>query len=121
MPNSDAKPLGYYPQHYAKALERARITPDTWIVVEEELNYREARATYIKLTAMRAGLRQFEPAGSELKEAAMTKRIHISNPSVKHGELRKVMIKVDSRLMRPSEVFAKALADFNAGLRSTPF
>jgi hypothetical protein len=121
MPNSDAKPLGYYPQHYIKALDKARSAPDTWIVVENELNQKEARSTYIKLTAMRAGLRQFEPAGSELKEAAMTKRIHISNPSVKHGELRKVMIKVDSRLLRPSEQAAQSLADFAAGLRSTPF
>lgn len=120
MPNSDAKPIGYYPQHFVQALEKARLAPGTWVNVETELSERAARATYIKLTAMRAGLREFECEAS-LKEAAMTKRIKLSNPAVKFGQLRSVRIMYEERLERPSEAAARAFKEFSAGLRSTPF
>ena len=85
----------------------------------------EADRTLHKLRAMRAGLKLYQPEGSELKMLATHKHIRFFkeyDPSKPIGLRHTVFMRIYAvESVRPSAAVAKSLEDFYAGRRSTPF
>lgn len=85
----------------------------------------EAGAVMMKLAAMRIGLRKYQPEGSELHTLATGGFIKFGKEydrKAAKGEQFTVYLVVYALAdLRPSAAAAQAMADFEKGLRKTPF
>lgn len=96
--------------------------PGELYVVAPDASIAYATRLSSKLKAVRQGFTRFHPPEHEWHRAALNNRLHIKRDyKPKAPELRTVTLKYEGLLLRPSEEAAKALADFHAGLRSSPF
>ena len=125
MPTHAPKLLGNVEKLLQEKLGEALTKREQLIVVKSGVSMEEANRTLHKLRAMRAGLKQYQPEGSELQVLAKNKHIRFFKeykPSLPLGQRHMVMIRVYAvEVHRPSEAVRKSIEDYRNGLRSTPF
>lgn len=125
MPTHTPKLLGNVEKHLQDKLKESLASREKMIVVCRGVSMQEADRTLHKLRAMRAGLKQYQPEGSELQLLAAKRHIRFFKDYTAGWELNKrhtVYIRTYSvEVARPSDAVAQSLKDFYAGLRSTPF
>ena len=125
MPTHTPKLLGNVEVLLQNKLKESLAQREELVVVATGLSKAEADRTLHKLRAMRAGLKQYQPVGSELQLLASAKHIRFTKvyePSKPDGRRHTVYIRTYAvEVARPSDAVTQSLKDFYAGLRSTPF
>lgn len=125
MPTHAPKLLGNVEILLQNKLKEALEKREEAIVVVTGVSMQEADRTLHKLRAMNAGLKQYQPKGSELQMLAERGHIKFSKAyaaGLEQGRRHTVYIRIYSvEVVRPSDAVKQSLADFYAGRRSTPF
>lgn len=125
MPAHTPKILGNVEAKLQEKLKEALANREQAIVVVTGVSMEEADRTLHKLRAMRAGLKQYQPEGSELQVLAARKHIRFSKAyaaGLEAGKRHTVYIRIYAvEVQRPSDAVRQSLEDFYAGRRSTPF
>lgn len=125
MSTHTPKLLGNVEKHLVEKLHLAMANRGREVNVLVGISQAEAARTLHKLRAMRAGLKQYQPEGSELQMLAKNKHIRFyQDYARKNGPGREytVWMRVYAvEDLRPSAAMAKAFEDYQKGLRSTPF
>ena len=121
MPRSKPNPLNHYPADWVMAVRAAMAEEGKAFTIAQGNGEGAYGNTRARLTAMRNGIKQFEPIDSPLRRAAEMQRLRF-NTVEPIGEFGWRLVVVFTGLqLRPSEEFAKNWEEFRAGLRSTPF
>ena len=118
MPTKRPYPPEHYPASYFDAVRNAVNEPDTSFTAAVATSSNEGTRHHTKLKAMLKHIDTFAGQDPKLVEAVRAKRLHIKK--VWDGKAKTVSVNV-CLYSRPSEQASQALADFAAGLRSTPF
>lgn len=125
MPTHTPKLLGNVEKLLQEKLQLALDNRGREVNVLVNIGQVEAKRTLHKLRAMRAGLKQYQPEGSELQTLAKNKFIRFyqdykrsNGPGREYTVWMRIYATED---IRPSAAVAKSLEDFYAGRRSTPF
>lgn len=121
MPRAKPKLLNSYPADWVIAVHNAMREEGVPFTVAQgngDSSYGNVRA---RLTAMRNGIKQFEPADSPLRRAAEMQRLrfNVAAPIGEYGW--RIVVVYTGLQLRPSEEFVKNWEEFQKGLRSTPF
>lgn len=125
MPTHTPKLLGNVEKLLQDKLKEALENREKKITVTAGISMAEADRTLHKLRAMRAGLKQYQPAGSELQMLAAHKHIRFYKEyeaGMPMDRRHSVFIRIFAvETTRPSDAVKKSLEDWKNGLRSTPF
>ena len=121
MPRAKAKPLNHYPADWVYAIRNAMAEEGKPFTIAQGSGGSAYNNTRARLTAMRNGIKQFEPIDSPMRRAAEGQRLrfNIAEPIGEHGW--RLVVVFTGLQLRPSEEFAKNWEDYRNGLRSTPF
>lgn len=125
MPTHAPKLLGNVEKLLQDKLQLALDNRGREVNVLVGVSQTEARQTLHKLRAMRAGLKLYQPEGSELQTLAKNKHIRFYQDYKRSngpGREYTVWMRIYAiEQIRPSAAVAKSLEDWKNGLRSTPF
>lgn len=125
MPTHTPKILGNVDPLLQEKLALALNNRGREVNVLVGVSQQEAKRTLHKLRAMRAGLKQYQPEGSELQTLARNKFIRFHQDyERKNGPGKEYTVWMTiyaTEDVRPSAAMAKAMEEYLRGERSTPF
>lgn len=110
---------------YREKLMLAMANREVGVNVKVGISKMEADHTLHQLRAMRAGLKRFQPEGSELQVLARARLIRFYkeyDSKLPEEQRHTVYMRVyATETKRPSDLVEEAWEEFRAGRRSTPF